>query len=112
MEPKPRRLSDDEKRDWLRLIRSEHLGPITFHHILRYHHGDAARAIAALPDMARRGGPRPAGKLAPHSALDSEPEALRNVSARHLAWELATGRRKEKDGRWLSEFVEVTIKNK
>src|SRR3546814_2977745 len=86
MEPKPRRLSDDEKRDWLRLIRSEHLGPITFHHILRYHHGDAARAIAALPDMARRGGSRRAVKLAPLSAIDAELKALRKLGARLLAW--------------------------
>ncbi|MFC3677449.1 DNA-processing protein DprA [Ferrovibrio xuzhouensis] len=86
MEPKPRRLSDDEKRDWLRLIRSEHLGPITFHHILRYHHGDAAKAIAALPDMARRGGSRRVVKLAPLAAIDAELKTLRKLGASLLAW--------------------------
>src|SRR3546814_10171986 len=79
-------LSDDEKRDLLQLIRSEHLGPITFHHILLYLHGDAARAIAALPDMARRGGSRRAVKLAPLSAIDAELKALRKLGASLLAW--------------------------
>src|SRR3546814_8025597 len=78
-------LSDDEKRDLLQLIRSEHLGPITFHHILLYLHGDAARAIAALPDMARRGGSRRAVKLAPLSAIDAQLKALRKLGASLLA---------------------------
>jgi hypothetical protein len=31
------RLSDEERLDWLRLIRSENVGPRTFHTLLRYY---------------------------------------------------------------------------
>jgi DNA processing protein len=85
MEQSPRRLSDDEKRDWLRLIRSEHLGPVTFHHILRYY-GSAAKAIEALPGMAKRGGARRTVKLAPQSEVDAELKVLHKLGVRLLAW--------------------------
>lgn len=44
-----------EKLDWLRLIRSENVGPITFYRLLE-RFGTAAAALDALPDLARRGG--------------------------------------------------------
>jgi len=48
-------LSQPEKIDWLRLSRSENVGPITFHQLIgRY--GSAAAALAALPELAERGG--------------------------------------------------------
>ena len=51
----PRPLSDAERLDWLRLIRSDNVGPATFYHLLR-HFGSAAAAIDGLPGLARRGG--------------------------------------------------------
>ncbi|MEM6461035.1 MAG: DNA-processing protein DprA [Pseudomonadota bacterium] len=48
-------LSDSERLDWLQLARSENVGPVTFRKLLR-HFGSAGKALAALPDMARRGG--------------------------------------------------------
>jgi DNA processing protein len=49
------RLSDEQRLDWLRLIRSDNVGPRTFRALLsRY--GSARAALAALPDLARRGG--------------------------------------------------------
>jgi DNA processing protein len=52
----PRRsLTDDERLDWLRLFRSENVGPITFHKLL-LRFGSAAEAIRNAPDLARRGG--------------------------------------------------------
>jgi DNA processing protein len=50
-----RPLSDSERLDWLRLIRSDNVGPATFYHLLR-HFGSAAAAIDGLPGLARRGG--------------------------------------------------------
>ena len=48
-------LSDAQRRDWLRLARSENVGPVTFQHLIgRF--GDAGAALAALPNLARRGG--------------------------------------------------------
>lgn len=49
------RLSDLQRRDWLRLARTENVGAVTFDQLIgRY--GEAALALAALPDLARRGG--------------------------------------------------------
>lgn len=48
-------LSDAERRDWLRLARAETVGPVAFQHLL-LRFGDPTRALAALPDLARRGG--------------------------------------------------------
>ena len=48
-------LSDEERIDWLRLIRSENVGPRTFRALLA-HYGSARAALAALPALARRGG--------------------------------------------------------
>jgi DNA processing protein len=48
-------LSNEERIDWLRLIRSENVGPRSFRSLLRYY-GTARRALAQLPDLARRGG--------------------------------------------------------
>jgi len=49
------RLSDTERLDWLRLIRTGRVGPRTFQDLIR-HFGNAGAALAALPDLARRGG--------------------------------------------------------
>jgi DNA processing protein len=50
-----RKLSDEERINWLRLTRTEQIGPITFHELLQ-RFGSAAAAIDALPDLSRRGG--------------------------------------------------------
>jgi DNA processing protein len=49
------RLTEVQRLDWLRLIRSEHVGPRTFRSLLN-HFGGARAALQALPEMARRGG--------------------------------------------------------
>jgi DNA processing protein len=51
----PVRLSDQQRADWLRLIRTERIGPRTFRTLINQF-GGAARAIARLPDLARHGG--------------------------------------------------------
>jgi DNA processing protein len=51
----PVHLTDDHRLDWLRLIRSENVGPRTFRTLLN-HCGSAGAALTALPDLARRGG--------------------------------------------------------
>ena len=48
-------LTDEERLDWLRLIRSENVGPRTFRALVN-HFGSAGAALAALPDLGRRGG--------------------------------------------------------
>ena len=49
------RLSVKQRLDWLRLIRSQNVGPATFRQLLN-HYGGAAAALTALPDLAKKGG--------------------------------------------------------
>jgi len=62
-------ISETERRDWLRLARTENVGPVTFDQLLQ-RFGSAGKALAALPDLARRGG-RPI-KLATEAQVDKE----------------------------------------
>ncbi|MEM1140131.1 MAG: DNA-processing protein DprA, partial [Pseudomonadota bacterium] len=55
----------------LRLIRTRHVGPITYHELLDTY-GSAFQAIDTLPDLARRGGSRTALTL--HSKTQAEDE--------------------------------------
>jgi DNA processing protein len=48
-------LTDEQRLDWLRLIRSSHVGPRTFLELVN-HFGGARAALEALPSLARRGG--------------------------------------------------------
>ncbi len=50
-----RAMTREEKRNWLRLIRSENVGPVTFYQLLR-RFGSATKAVEALPSLAKRGG--------------------------------------------------------
>jgi DNA processing protein len=65
------RLTFEERLDWLRLIRSDHVGPRTFRALI-HHCGNARAALAALPDLARRGGARRPSRV--HSRADAERE--------------------------------------
>jgi DNA processing protein len=49
------RLDEEDRLDWLRLIRSDNVGPRTFHDLVS-HYGGVGPALAALPALARRGG--------------------------------------------------------
>ena len=62
-------LTEAERRDWLRLARTENVGPVTFDQLIR-RFGTAGKALTALPDLARRGGR--AIKLATDTAIDKE----------------------------------------
>jgi DNA processing protein len=48
-------LSEAQRLDWLRLIRSENIGPRTFRDLLN-HAGSAERALKLLPELSNRGG--------------------------------------------------------
>jgi DNA processing protein len=65
-----RELSDAERRDWLRLARTENVGPVTFDQLLQRFR-TAGEALAALPDLARRGG-RAGLKLPTDAQVDKE----------------------------------------
>jgi len=48
-------LTDEQRLDWLQLIRSDNVGPRTFRALVN-HYGGAHAALKALPELARRGG--------------------------------------------------------
>lgn len=48
-------ITDEELLDWLQLSRSENVGPLTFHRLLK-RYKTPREALAALPEMASRGG--------------------------------------------------------
>ncbi len=81
----PRRpLSDAERLDWLRLIRTENVGPITFHRLLdRF--GSARAALEALPELARRGGRTKPLRVASKADVEREILANRKIGARLIA---------------------------
>jgi len=71
-------LNDQQRLDWLRLIRSENVGPSTFIDLINYF-GTASAALEALPDLAERGkGKRPIRVKAADEA-ESELQALRRL---------------------------------
>jgi DNA processing protein len=69
--PYRRRLTRDQRIDWLRLIRSENVGPATFR-VLINQFGCAEAALDALPELYRRGGR--AQSVALTSRRDAEAE--------------------------------------
>ena len=48
-------LSARQRVAWLRLIRSDNIGPVTFRELIN-HFGSAEKALDALPELSRRGG--------------------------------------------------------
>src|ERR1700752_2815555 len=77
-------LSDAERLDRLRLIRSDNVGPRTFRALLQ-HCGDARAALERLPDLARRGGANRAGRIYGEDEARAELAACRTMSVHLIA---------------------------
>src|SRR6202790_2931713 len=60
--PSTTHLTDEQRVDWLRLIRSDNVGPRTFRSLIN-HCGSARSALDRLPDLARRGGAARPGRI-------------------------------------------------
>ncbi|MBB3609127.1 DNA-processing protein DprA [Rhizobium sp. BK602] len=69
-------LTDKQRIAWLRLIRSDNVGPTTFRDLIN-HYGSAETALAMLPELSQRGGSTRAIRIA------SEQDALRELEALH-----------------------------
>ena len=77
-------LSDKEKLDWLQLIRTHSIGPITFDQLLaRY--GSAGDAIKSLPDIARNAGRAKTLRPASRHACEDEIIAADQIGAKLIA---------------------------
>ncbi len=77
-------LPDNERHDWIRLARTQNVGPVTFAQLLK-RFGSPAAALDALPEIARRAG-RGRPIVAPSVAeIDAEIEATQRYGARIVA---------------------------
>ena len=77
-------LTDAQRIDWLRLIRSENVGPRVFKQLVNYY-GGAGAALRALPDLARRGGASRNIKVLPLEDAERELEAARKHGVAFIA---------------------------
>ena len=77
-------LTDAERLDRLRLIRSDNVGPRTFQSLLQ-HFGDARTALERLPDLARRGGAAGPGRICSIEDAKAELAAAARMNVQLLA---------------------------
>ncbi len=80
----PIRLTPAQRLDWLRLIRSENVGPRTFRALIT-HCGSAGAALKALPDLARRGGAGRPARICPREDAERELAAAARMGVAFLA---------------------------
>ena len=78
------RLTDQQRFDWLRLTRSENVGPRTFRALIT-NCGGARAALKALPDLARRGGATRPIRVAAAEDIERELVAARRLGVRFVA---------------------------
>ncbi|MGG2477884.1 DNA-processing protein DprA, partial [Rhizobium sp. BR5] len=76
-------LSARQRLAWLRLIRSDNIGPVTFRELIN-HFGSAEKALDALPELSRRGGSSRSPRIATQAEAERELEAAENFGARFV----------------------------
>ena len=76
-------LDDAQRLACLRLIRSENVGPITFRELIN-HFGGADAALAALPELSRKGGRGRPIRICPRDMAEAELAAAAKAGARPL----------------------------
>ncbi|MEH3092688.1 MAG: DNA-protecting protein DprA, partial [Agrobacterium cavarae] len=76
-------LTEKQKLSWLRLIRSDNIGPVTFRDLIN-HFGSAEAALDALPDLSRRGGAARSPRIATLAQAEREIETATRFGARFV----------------------------
>jgi DNA processing protein len=74
-------LTDEQKLAWLRLIRSENVGPITFRSLIN-HFGSAQAALDGAPELSRRGGGARSIRVATRQEAEEEIANLDRLGGR------------------------------
>jgi DNA processing protein len=74
------RLTDEQRTDWLRLIRSQNVGPRTFRALIN-NFGGARAALEVLPALARRGGGGTAPQIYSREQAEREFAAAEKLGA-------------------------------
>jgi DNA processing protein len=77
-------LTEAQRIDWLRLIRSDRVGPHTFRSLVN-HFGSASAALERLPDLARRGGADRPGRIYSEEDARAEIAASKQLGVSLLA---------------------------
>ena len=75
-----RRLTDQERVDWLRLSRTPNIGPVTFAQLIAKF-GSAAEALAALPELSKKSGRKRPLTPPPSAEITAELEAVYRYGA-------------------------------
>ncbi|MFV3128723.1 DNA-processing protein DprA [Niveispirillum sp. KHB5.9] len=83
MQSKSQSLSHAERIDRVRLIRAENVGPVTFMRLME-RFGTATAALAALPELARRGGRTAPLRIPGKVEVEREAAGLDRIGARWL----------------------------
>jgi DNA processing protein len=78
-------MSAEERLCRLRLIRSQNVGPATFHALMT-HFNSAAEALEAAPALARRGGRGRTIRIASTEAVEREMDALDRLGGHLVLW--------------------------
>nr|WP_250806984.1 DNA-processing protein DprA [Neorhizobium tomejilense] len=76
-------LTERQRIAWLRLIRSDNVGPATFRDLIN-HCGSAENALAMLPELSARGGATRAIRIAGLQEAERELEAAHRFGARFV----------------------------
>ena len=76
-------LTDEQKLNWLRLYRSQNVGPVTFRDLIS-HFGTASAALDALPELARRGGRAAKIEVFPVESAQREFDKIKQIGAKLL----------------------------
>ena len=76
-------LTEKQKLSWLRLIRSDNIGPVTFRDLIN-HFGSAEAALDVLPDLSRRGGAARSPRIATLAQAEREMETATRFGARFV----------------------------
>ncbi|OQP85551.1 DNA protecting protein DprA [Rhizobium rhizosphaerae] len=76
-------LTERQRLAWLRLIRSDNVGPATFRDLIN-HFGSAERALEALPELSRRGGAKRPIRVASREEAERELERAHQIGARFV----------------------------
>lgn len=76
-------LSERQRIAWLRLIRSDNVGPATFRELIN-HFGSAETALEMLPELSRRGGSTRAIRVASTAEAEKELAAAYRFGARFV----------------------------
>ncbi len=72
--------SESEKLNWLRLIRTDNVGPVTFYRLIE-RFGTASEALNALPHLSKRGGKAKPLNAPTFESVETELEKLHKTGA-------------------------------